>query len=269
MKIAEIQINLWDRLYPFKINDLDLKLGDYVIVEISSNKEIAKIIDIKELTEEQAKKEYQLEEIGDIISKATVKDLEKLANYEKNKDNILFDCKKMVEKNQLPMKLIDVHFSFDDSKITFAFIAESRVDFRQLVKELTKHFQKNIRLQQLGVRDEAKINGDIGACGIAQCCKTHLKVLGNVSAEQAELQQVSHRGAERLSGICNRLKCCLRYENDLYKDLSEKFPPLGTKVKTPKGKGQVMEWHLLKKSVSVKLDNEDGAFLEVPLTNIS
>ncbi len=269
MKIAEIQINLWDKLYPFKVNDLELKSGDYVIVEINSNKEIAKVIEIKDLREESAKQLYQQEIIGDIISKATVKDLEKLANYEKGKDKILFACKKMIDKNQLPMKLIDVHFSFDDQKITFAFIAESRVDFRQLVKELTKNFQKNIRLQQLGVRDEAKINGDIGACGIVQCCKSHLKVLGNVSAEQAELQQVSHRGAERLSGICNRLKCCLRYENDLYKQLSEKFPALGTQVKTPRGKGQVMEWHLLKQSVSVKLENEEGAFFEVPLNNLS
>ena len=131
-----------------------------------------------------------------------------------------------------------------------------------------KAFQKNIRLQQLGVRDEAKINGDIGACGITQCCKTHLRVLGNVSAEQAEVQQISNRGADRLSGICNRLKCCLKYENDLYDELSKKFPAIGKKVKTPSGKGEVTEWHILKQAVNVRLESE-GTIVEFPLNKIS
>jgi cell fate regulator YaaT (PSP1 superfamily) len=104
---------------------------------------------------------------------------------------------------------------------------------------------------------------------VVQCCKTHLKELGNVSADQAELQQVSHRGAERLSGICNRLKCCLRYENELYKKLSQDFPQIGSQVKTSKGKGEVVDRHILKQTISVRLGEEADTVVELPLTEIN
>lgn len=269
MKVAEVQINLWDKNQQFLVGDLDLQPNDYVIVDAALTKEIGKIMDIKDIDEKTYKNLSEEKELTAVIRKATLKDLEKLESYEKNKSAVLDGCKKLIDKNELPMKLVDVHFSFDDKKLTFAFIAESRVDFRQLVKDLTRQFQKNIRLQQLGVRDEAKVNGDIGSCGLVQCCKTHLKELGNVSAEQAELQQVSHRGAERLSGICNRLKCCLRYENDLYKELGDEFPALGSQVRTERGKGTVIEWHILKQTVSIKLLEDDETVIELPLSEIN
>lgn len=268
MKVVEIQLNLWDRVYDFLAGDLSLNHGDYVIVEANQNLEIGKVVGFKEMAEKDLKNEVEGEQIKTVLRKATLSDLEILEANEKNKEESIDVCKKFIDKNQLEMKLVDAQFSFDNKKITFAFIAEGRVDFRPLVKDLTRHFQKNIRLQQLGVRDEAKINGDIGSCGIVQCCKTHLKVLGNVNAEQAELQQVSHRGAERLSGICGRLKCCLRYENDLYKEISQKFPGLGTMVKTPRGKGEVVNWHILKQTVNVKLKDDQDAIVEVPLDSI-
>jgi cell fate regulator YaaT (PSP1 superfamily) len=268
MRVAEVQLNLWDRIYYFLVNDLGLNHGDYVIVEANQNIEIGKIIGFREMEAKELKAQNEGEEIKTVIRKATLNDLEVLETNEKNKEEVMDNCKKLIDKNQLEMKLIDAQFSFDAKKITFAFIADGRVDFRPLVKDLTRQYQKNIRLQQLGVRDEAKINGDIGSCGITQCCKTHLKVLGNVNAEQAELQQVSHRGAERLSGICGRLKCCLRYENDLYKELSKKFPPIGSKVKTPRGKGEVINWQILKQMVRVKLDEEPDTIVEVPLQNL-
>lgn len=268
MKVAEIQLNLWDRVYYYLLNDLALNFGDYVVIEANQNTEIGKLIGFKELADKDLPLQNEGEGIKSIIRKATLNDLEILEANEKNKDEAIEVCKKMIVKNQLEMKLIDAQFSFDGKKITFAFIADGRVDFRPLVKDLTRHFSKSIRLQQLGVRDEAKINGDVGSCGIVQCCKTHLKVLGNVSADQAELQQVSHRGAERLSGICGRLKCCLRYENDLYKELAQKFPPKGTKVKTPRGKGEVIEWHILKQSVRIRLDDEPDTLVEVPIDSI-
>jgi cell fate regulator YaaT (PSP1 superfamily) len=266
MKIVEVQFTLWDKPTNCLAGDFEVGLGDYIIAEFGENLEIGKIIGIVEEDEKQVKKENS--EIKTLIRKADLKDFEKLEIFEKQKTDAIENCKKYVDKYDLPMKMVDVHFSFDDKKVTFAFIAESRVDFRQLVKDLTRQFQKSIRLQQLGVRDEAKINGDIGACGIKQCCKTHLKELGNVSAEQAELQQVSHRGAERLSGICNRLKCCLRYENEAYKELSGKFPEVGSQIKTPNGKGEVIENLILKEAVRVKLEKDDGGIMEVPLTEI-
>ena len=269
MKVAELQLNQWDRLYDFIMVDFELNPGDYVLVEIAGYKEIGKVLGIKEVAEDELKNLNQQEDPVTMIRKANLKDLEQLEANEKNREAALEVCRKLVEKNQLPMKMIDAHFSFDNKKITFAFIADGRIDFRGLVKDLTRHFQSNIRLQQLGVRDEAKINGDIGSCGIAQCCKTHLRVLGNVNADQAELQQVSHRGAERLSGICGRLKCCLRYENELYKELSERFPAIGSLVKTPRGKGEIVEWHILKQTVMVKLEQEEGSVVEVPLEKVN
>jgi cell fate regulator YaaT (PSP1 superfamily) len=268
MKIAEVQFNMWDKIASCQLPEIDLKINDYVIINLDTNLEIGKIIGFKEIDDKTAEQLKEANGLQTIIKKASLQDLEKKDELEKNKDEVLAVCRKLIEKNQLEMKLVDVHFSFDEKKITFAFIADGRIDFRQLVKDLIRHFQKNVRLQQLGVRDEAKIDGDVGACGLIQCCKTHLKILGNVSAEQAETQQISHRGAERLSGICNRLKCCLRYENDLYMELSSKFPPLGSKVKTPRGKGEVIEWHILKQCIDVKL--EDGETIaEIPLENLS
>lgn len=269
MKIALVQINLWEKPTYFQVNDVDLALHDYVVAETITNVEIGKVLELREISEADFTALNKDGEGKSVIRKANLKDLETLESQENNKDEVIEICKKLIIKHQLPMKLVDVHFSFDNKKLTFAFIAESRVDFRQLVKDLTRSFQKNIRLQQLGVRDEAKINGDIGACGITQCCKTHLKELGNVSAEQAETQQISHRGPERLSGICNRLKCCLRYENELYKDLSAKLPALGSVVKTQKGKATVVDWHILKQSVSVRLEGDDSTILEVPVENLS
>ncbi|MCX6740767.1 MAG: regulatory iron-sulfur-containing complex subunit RicT [Candidatus Parcubacteria bacterium] len=268
MKVVEIQLNLWDRIYYFLGNDLILNHGDYVVVEANQNLEVGKVVGFKEMSEKEIQALPEEEKPSPVIRKATLSDLEVLESNEKQKESALEVCKKMIEKNKLEMKLVDAQFSFDGKKVTFAFIADGRIDFRSLVKDLTRHFQKNIRLQQLGVRDEAKINGDIGACGITQCCKTHLKLLGNVNAEQAELQQVSHRGAERLSGICGRLKCCLRYENDLYKELSANFPALGSIVKTPRGKGEVVEWHILKQTVNVRLEEDKVSIVEVPLANI-
>jgi len=269
MKIAVVQFNMWEKPGNFLIGEIELKINDYVIVETEAALEIGKVIEINEIDQKTFETLNHAGELKSIIRKAALNDLEILEKYEKNKEEVMDFCKKMIIKNLLPMKLIDVHFSFDDKKITFAFIANGRVDFRPLVKDLTRHYQKNIRLQQLGVRDEAKIDGDVGACGILQCCKTYLKDLGNVNAEQAQLQQVSHRGAERLSGICGRLKCCLRYENEVYKELAEKFPALGSKIKTPMGKGEVVEWHILKQTVNVKLTEAEESVIEVPLEKIS
>jgi cell fate regulator YaaT (PSP1 superfamily) len=261
MKLAEVQFNLWDKPHIYSFDGLDLNLGDYVIAEYGENQEIGKIVNV---IEEGKDDESTLQ----ITRKAELKDLEKLESLEKQKSSAFGECKKLITKHDLPMKLVDVHFSFDDKKVVFAFIAESRVDFRQLVKDLTRIFQRAIRLQQLGVRDEAKINGDIGSCGITQCCKSHLKELGNVSADQAELQQVSHRGAERLSGVCSRLKCCLRYENDNYAELSKKFPEVGSIVKTSKGKGEIIENMILKQTVKMRMEKDETTIVEIPLSEI-
>ena len=135
------------------------------------------------------------------------------------------------------MKLVDCGFSFDDTRLTFAFTSDTRVDFRELVKDLTRQFQKKIRLQQIGIRDTLKQVGGIGPCGRNLCCHRFLDDLGNISTDLARDQQIEQRGSDRLSGTCGRLKCCLAYEAEGYKDTAQ-------------------NWNILKHSVDVRIDDE-------------
>jgi len=262
VKIAEIQFTPWDKVYYFDPLDLDLTVNNYVVVETKLGLDLGKVVGIKDLPEEKI--ETNGEGIKPILRKATKEDLEKALGYKKQKAKAISDCKALITKHDLPMKLVDVHFSLDDSRMTFAFISNGRVDFRDLVKSLIKQFKKNIRLQQIGIRDEIKINGDIGCCGHSLCCQTFYRDLGNVTSELADLQQVSHRGSDRLSGVCGRLKCCLTYEENVYNEFADKLPAIGETIKTDKGRGEVIGWHVLKQSVDVLLEDTD-TIIEVPV----
>ena len=263
-----IQFSSWDRFYAFNPGDLFIKEGDSAVVTTSQGADIGRVIEFQDLSEEET---AALGEIRPIDRIATREDYDMfLANNSQEKKSQALDyCHQAVRKYDLEMKLIDCYSSFDNNRLTFAFIADGRVDFRNLVKDLTRHFQKSVRLHQLGVRDEAKIAGDIGPCGRDLCCKGHLQKLGNVTSDYAENQQVAHRGSERLSGICSRLKCCLAYENDFYSELAEKLPALGTNVKTKHGRGKIIGRHVLKGSVDVEIDSgkegERRIIVEVPI----
>ena len=157
------------------------------------------------------------------------------------------------------LKLVGVNFSFDNSRVTFAFSAEGRVDFRELVKELTYHFNKSIRLNQIGTRDEAKTMGDCGPCGKSLCCKKFIKDFSSITSEMAETQQVVHRGSSRISGICGRLMCCLAYEQQGYEEMCKKLPAVGTRVNVDGKRGVIVGHHVLKQSVDVEFDaDKDG-----------
>lgn len=256
MKIIEVQFTPWGKIYDFDASRSEIKIGDFVIVKTDLGIDISKVVNIKEKAETDR-------EIKPILRKATLSDIEKMKEKEKQKESALKICQDLAKKYSLPIKLIDVNFSFDGGRITFAFIADGRVDFRELVKDLTKTFQKSIRLQQLGIRDEAKIYGDIGMCGRDLCCRKFLKNLGNVVSDLAELQQVDHRGSDRLSGICGRLMCCLEYEKSFYEEIVKKLPAIGTVVSTKQGKGKVVGHHVLKQSVDVEL--KEGSVIEVEI----
>ena len=196
-----------------------------------------------------------MEEMKPVLRVASEIDLKKV-NNSKEKEEALKICRGLVKKYGLPMKLVDVCLSYDDSKMIFAFIAESRVDFRELVKDLTRHFNRNIRMQQIGIRDEAKIVGDYGHCGKPLCCRGFLNDLVSITSDMAELQQCAHRGSDRISGICGRLMSCLSYEEKGYKELSRKMPPIGAKVAVNGKKGVIIGHNTLKQSVNVKFDTE-------------
>ena len=258
MQVIEVQFTPWDQSYYFKPESqngqpLAVKLGDQVIVETVLGVDLGRVI----LAGEMDMSAAGLDEVKPILRLATPEDQLKLLELNKDNGDLLEECRGLIKKYQLAMKLVAVHKSFDDNRVTFAFIADGRVDFRELLKELIRHHKKSIRLQQLGVRDEAKIKGDTGPCGRPLCCRTHLKELGNVTTDMAKNQQIAHRGSDRLSGSCGRLKCCLRYEEDLYSKLSRGLPALGSRIKTKQGAGTVVGWHTLKGTVDVDLGQEN------------
>jgi cell fate regulator YaaT (PSP1 superfamily) len=261
MRVVQVQFTSWDKKYNFDADEIDVKIGDQVIVKTELGVELGKVVGFQDLSDVKTKPEVEGEksivEIKKIIRKAELADLKKLPDEKQIKKDFVF-CKKIIDKYQLPMKLVDVHYSFDDTRITFPFIADSRIDFRELVKDLTKHFNRSIRLQQIGIRDEAKFCGDFGHCGRSLCCSRFLGDLNSITSEMAELQQCVHRGSERISGICGRLMCCLSYEEDGYKKLAENLPSVDSQVKVEGRKGRVLARYILKQTVKVLLDEGNG-----------
>ncbi len=255
MKLVGVQFVCWDSKYYIKIDNPDFKVGDKILVKAEWGREIGKVDSIEDFA-----KDFSGEYV-EYIGKPTEDDNNRLKEIYIAEKGALEYCHELVKKYALSMKLIDAHFSFDKEKLIFSFIAQGRVDFRNLLKDLTKRYHGNIRLEQIGVRDEAKINGDIGDCGCALCCQGHLKFLGKVSADMAQTQNIAHRGVDRLSGICGRLKCCLAYENEQYDELNKKIPRIGTKIKIPEGSGKVISRYFLQNAVDVKLDSEGNKII--------
>jgi cell fate regulator YaaT (PSP1 superfamily) len=262
MKVAEIQFTPWDKVYYFDFAERDLVAGDLVVVKTELGLEAGRVVGFKEIGDDELS---QHSEIKKIIRKVTAEDLAKIKEREEQKKEALEYCKKAINKKGLDMKLVDVHFSLDGGRIVFAFVADGRIDFRELVKDLTRHFQKSIRLHQVGIRDEAKMCGDIGPCGRPLCCQKFLNELGSISSEMAEIQQMAHRGSERISGQCGRLMCCLAFEQKHYEELVKNLPPLGSKYKSNKGMGEVVGHHVLRQTFDVKLADEEGTIIEVPV----
>ena len=167
-------------------------------------------------------------------------------------------CQEKIEKHSLEMKLIDVEFTFDNSKVIFYFTADGRVDFRELVKDLASVFHTRIELRQIGVRDEAKMLGGIGHCGKGLCCATWLPDFEPVSIKMAKAQNMS-LNPTKISGICGRLMCCLKYENDLYMELKKGMPETGEKIETPEGRAVVLDTNILESKIRARLilDNDE------------
>ncbi|MFA5248378.1 MAG: regulatory iron-sulfur-containing complex subunit RicT [Patescibacteria group bacterium] len=261
MKVVKIQFASWDKPYYFSPNDLDLIVGNKVIVETELGLELGEVLGFSEIDLDLAaienEKGGEKKEVKPVLHLATEEDLKKVSNGEE-KSFAMQACRKMIENKGLPMKLVDTIFSFSGNRINFAFIADGRVDFRDLVKELTTHFGKMIRLTQIGIRDEARLMGDCGHCGRPLCCRGFIKDFSSVGSEMAETQQVVHRGSDRISGCCGRLMCCLQYENQGYKEMAEKMPAIGVRVSMDGKRGIVVGIHVLKQSLDVEFHDERG-----------
>lgn len=248
MKIAQVQFAPWDKVYNFSVGSLNLSVGDYVIVKTELGLELGKVI----ILMDEKVDEKNVREIKPVIRLANYDDIASLPGADK-KQEVLEFCQQMIEKHDLPMKLVDVHFSYESNRYNFAFISDNRVDFRELVKDLAGRFNANIRLTQIGTRDEAKITGDCGPCGRGLCCRGFLTEFSSITSEMAEAQQVVHRGSDRISGMCGRLMCCLSYEYEGYKEMAGKLPPIGTKVSVDGTRGVIIGHHILKQTVDVRI----------------
>jgi len=226
LKIAGVRFKRTGKIYYFDPVDIDIKTRDYVIVETIRGLEFGRVEIVKEIDEEIIKGELK-----PVIRLATEEDKNiNVENRNKAKEAIII-CEQKVEEHGLDMKLISCEYTFDRSKLLFYFTADGRVDFRELVRDLAAIFKTRIELRQIGVRDEAKYVGGLGCCGRATCCSTFLSEFSPVSIKMAKDQNLSLNPA-KISGICGRLMCCLKYEQDGYECINKKMPRLGEIVKT-------------------------------------
>ena len=252
VEIVGVNIREAGKIYFFSPDGLKLSVGERVIVETSRGVEMG--------TVKVANKIISSSEIGSplkpVTRSATAVDI---AHYEKNRaaeEDAIEICQKKVEAHNLGMKLVGAEYTFDNSKLIFYFTCESRVDFRELVRDLASTFRTRIELRQIGIRDEAKMLGGIGICGRKLCCACFLSDFVQVSIKMAKEQNFS-LNSSKVSGACGRLMCCLRYEHETYEEAIKQTPPNGSVVKTADGDGVVIETKPLAREVKVRLNDND------------
>jgi len=191
---------------------------------------------------------------GQILRQMTADDENELSRIHEQERSEFETCRRIVSEMQLPMKLVDIEHVFGGERVVVYFLAENRVDFRNLVKTLASEFQTRIEMRQIGVRDEAKLLADYGDCGKPVCCNTHLSEMPPVSMKMAKLQKAT-LDPTKISGRCGRLKCCLRYEFDTYEALQKDLPPVGAQVVTAKGKMRVLAHEILASQLLVETED--------------
>ena len=250
--VAGVKFKTAGKVYYFDPDGLEVDKGVCVIVETARGLEFGTVTaPIKSVHEDNI-----VAPLKKIIRIATEEDFKRHEENEKKKERALQLCQEKVNKHKLEMKLIDVEYTFDNSKIIFYFTADGRVDFRELVKDLAGVFRMRIELRQIGVRDESKMVGGIGTCGRGLCCHTWLSDFEPVSIKMAKVQNLS-LNPTKISGVCGRLMCCLKYENDIYVQLRKGMPDVGEKIKTPDGIGVVTESNILEGKIKARLVVEE------------
>ena len=247
-KVIGIKFRSGGKLYYFDPLDFDFKSGDNVIVETARGVEFGTAWgDVKFVEDSEV-----VQPLKPIIRRADENDIKAHEETVKKHDEAMRICEEKIAKRGLEMKLIDVEYTFDNSKVIFYFTADGRVDFRELVKDLASAFRMRIELRQIGVRDETKMMGGIGPCGRELCCHSWLDDFETVSIKMAKVQNLSLNPA-KISGICGRLMCCLQYENDTYIALRKGMPDVGEYVNTPDGLALVDDVNILRNRIKTRL----------------
>ncbi len=251
IKVIQIRIREAGKVRYFRLGDIDLKVDEYCIVQAERGEEYGQVVSESEhVPEENFEQPLKM-----VLRKITINDRYQINKNIRDSEEARRVCLEKIRLHSLPMKLVDVEYSFDRTKIVFYFTSEGRVDFRNLVKDLARHFKSRIELRQIGVRDEAKMVGGIGSCGKPLCCTTFLKNFEPINIRMAKDQRLS-LNPNKISGICGRLLCCLRFEHSSYVELSKNLPRMGATVSTEMGEGKVVDQEILQQQVKVLL--EDG-----------
>lgn len=252
MEVVGIKFKNNIKTYYFSPNGLSLNVDDKVVVETPNGNTIAMVCEANK----QIEAESLVAPLSNVVRVATEHDLKTMEKLESKRDEVLNTTKDLILKHNLDMKLVDCEFTLDGQKIIITYVCEDRVDFRELVKDLASKLKSRIELKQIGIRDQAKVVGGIGACGQVCCCNRFLNNFDKVSIKMAKTQNLS-LNPTKISGSCGRLMCCLSYENEGYAELNKFLPKVNSKVKTPDGLGTVVYNNILKKIVDVKLDGDD------------
>lgn len=247
VKIIGVRFRNVGKIYYFNPKNFQVKPQDHVIVETARGVEYGTVV----LGPKDVDEEEVVQPLKDVIRIATPKDDAREQSNRKKEREAYQICVKKIREHELDMKLIDVEYTFDNNKVLFYFTADGRIDFRELVKDLAAVFKTRIELRQIGVRDETKILGGIGICGRPLCCHSYLSEFAPVSIKMAKEQNLSLNPA-KISGVCGRLMCCLKNEQETYEYLNRKLPALGDTVITPDGiKGEVHSVNVLRQLVKV------------------
>ena len=253
-KIIGVRFRTAGKVYYFDPKNMEIKRGQHVIVETARGTEYGHVVvGTKEVSREEV-----VQPLKPVIRVATVEDDEHARRNREKEREAMAICHQKIIKHNLDMKLIDAEYTFDNNKILFYFTADGRIDFRELVKDLAVVFKMRIELRQIGVRDETKILGGVGICGRPLCCHTYLSEFAPVSIKMAKEQNLS-LNPTKISGVCGRLMCCLKNEEDTYEYLNSRLPDVGETVTLPDGdKGEVHSVNVLRQTVKVLVEVDDG-----------
>lgn len=261
-EIVGVRFKRTGRVYYFDPAGIELDLNDWVMVETEHGVEVGRVV----ISQKQVLSSEITEPLKPVLRKAEEEDIRQREESEVKETEALGVCQEMAQQFNLPMKLLAAEYNPDGTRLTVYFSAEGRVDFRDLLKELTNTFKTRIELRQVGSRDKAKLLGGVGRCGRPLCCATYLSEFNPVTIKMAK-EQALPLNPMKISGVCGRLLCCLSYEYEQYRIMKEKLPASGQRVSTPMGLATVVGGNPLRETVIVQLESQ--ATVELPVEQVS
>lgn len=263
--VVGVRLKTTGKIYYFSPGSFELELGGGVIVETIRGLEYGEVVS----GPRQVMASELVVPLKEIIRLATENDLKEMDQNEVKEKEAFAICEQKIAKHKLDMKLVNVEYGLQGSKITFYFTADGRVDFRDLVKDLASVFRARIELRQIGVRDESRMVGGLGICGRVICCKQFLNDFHPVSIKMAKEQNLS-LSPTKISGACGRLMCCLKYEYDNYVEVRKHMPRIGQTVKTPAGMGITINCHPITEIVRVRMTSKEGSaeIFDFPISEV-